>query len=114
MKARSDEHTAIRIETMSIPEPNTGCWLWTGCAARECYGVMSVGPQTRRATHLSYFIHHGVDPDGSVVMHSCDVPNCVNPGHLTQGTQKENVADMIRKGRHNALTRALLGKRRAD
>jgi len=34
-----------------------------------------------------------------VVMHSCDVPSCVNPKHLSIGSHKENSEDMIRKNR---------------
>lgn len=37
--------------------------------------------------------------DGLVIMHSCDNPACVNPEHLSVGTQTENVADMYAKGR---------------
>jgi hypothetical protein len=33
-----------------------------------------------------------------VVMHTCDNPVCVNPGHLVEGTQADNMADCKRKG----------------
>jgi hypothetical protein len=37
--------------------------------------------------------------EGAVVMHTCDVRNCVNPAHLRVGTQRENLHDMAQKGR---------------
>jgi hypothetical protein len=34
-----------------------------------------------------------------VVMHRCDNPKCINPGHLEIGTQAQNQADMAARGR---------------
>jgi hypothetical protein len=38
-------------------------------------------------------------PDGMVVMHRCDNPRCCRPDHLLVGTQAENIADRVAKGR---------------
>lgn len=39
-----------------------------------------------------------------VVRHTCDVPKCVNPGHLVAGTQLDNIRDMERRGRRRPPT----------
>lgn len=42
-----------------------------------------------------------------VVMHSCDNPCCVNPAHLSIGTQLDNMGDAKRKGRVHVPPRVL-------
>jgi len=51
------------------------------------------------AHRAAYELFKGEIDDGMLVMHSCDNPSCVNPDHLTSGSQKDNMADAARKGR---------------
>lgn len=79
-----------------------GCWPWTGNADPRGYGKLSAGSREEGyflAHRMSYAIHHGPIPEGLVVMHSCDNPNCVNPAHLRAGTQSENIQEAFDKGR---------------
>lgn len=80
------------------------CWLWSGSLNLKGYGYLVVGSRTNGrsnmlAHRLSYEIHNGSIPTGSLICHKCDVPACVNPAHLFMGTQKDNMSDALRKGR---------------
>lgn len=75
------------------PEPNTGCWLWTGCAgSANGYGYFS----KRRADGASlahraaYELFVGQIPTDLHIDHLCRNTFCVNPAHLEPVTQLEN------------------------
>lgn len=93
---------AERIERNSIPEPNCGCWLWTGSVMKNGYACIRVGGQTVRAHRAAYEAHKGPIPAGAMLLHRCDVPVCVNPDHLRPGTFHHNMVDRCRKGRTRA------------
>ena len=76
-----------------------GCWLWTAALLLDGYGQIWLGQTMERAHRLSWIIHFGPIPEGLCVLHTCDNPPCVRPGHLFLGTQLDNVRDAIRKGR---------------
>lgn len=58
--------------------------------------------QSTLAHRVSASLFKNADIRGWVVMHTCDVPGCVNPDHLLISTQAENIADMEqkRRGKH--------------
>jgi hypothetical protein len=71
------------------PEPNSGCWLWTGSDSFG-YGYFSVGHKRCRAHRVSYEMFRGPIPAGLQLDHLCRVRCCVNPSHLRACTQREN------------------------
>ena len=95
---RSDEELRRRLLARTIPEPNSGCWLWIG-ALRSGYGNIDDGKTHVSAHRLAHELYIGPIPLGMVVMHRCDVRCCVNPDHLQIGTQLDNTRDCIAKGR---------------
>ena len=91
-----------RFTAKYIPEPNSGCWLWTGAALPNGYGLIGAGRRNQGhlyAHRASYELHCGAIPQGSYVLHRCDNPWCVNPDHLFVGTQADNMEDKRKKGR---------------
>ena len=91
----------VRFERHVDRDGAGGCWLWRGSIASSGYGQMRVG---RRGPCISvhrwaYEYFKGPVPDGLLVLHTCDVKHCCNPGHLYAGTQAQNTADAVARGR---------------
>lgn len=74
------------------------CWYWYGASHKLGYGLMSALGESK-AHRVSWKLHYGEIPEGLMVLHKCDVRNCVNPDHLFLGTHKDNMQDMSSKGR---------------
>lgn len=79
-----------------------GCWIWTGAfRGKENYGAFYLDGKTLAAHRFSFefFKNETIQPRMNV-LHSCDNRKCVNPNHLEQGTQKKNLSDCVKRGRH--------------
>lgn len=80
-----------RIAKHSIPEPNSGCWLWAGALDGKGYSLMYAQGKNRRAHRVSYEQQKGPIPDGLEIDHLCRTRCCVNPDHLEAVTHAENI-----------------------
>jgi DNA-binding transcriptional regulator YiaG len=82
-----------------------GCWVWRSSKDKDGYGIFNGAVQGvvyKRAHRFSWAFHNQMPiPDGMLVCHSCDNPECSNPEHLTLGTQQDNQREKWRKGRAN-------------
>ena len=68
------------------------CWLWTGGQNRNGYGVIHYYDGHREVAHRTSWRLAGRYLDPSLTLdHLCRVRHCVNPDHLEQVTNRENV-----------------------
>ena len=85
------------------------CWLWMGRLAHG-YGTISITPTKHQifillAHRVAWELTHGKIPDGLLICHRCNNPQCVNPDHLYPGTPQDNANDRVAAGRHTAGAR---------
>lgn len=98
-------------------EKSDGCWLWCGNIPKSHgYGTFWIDRHITLLAHrLSWTLAYGEIPAGLIVCHSCDINypvgdityrRCVRPDHLWIGTNAENIADMVCKGRSASGSRS--------
>jgi len=104
---RTDDFYREKIRRKAVVS-ETGCWNWPGFlkplrGAKDQstgYGSINYHSDSWRAHRLSYALFKEPIPEGKIVRHRCDNPQCVNPDHLELGTHQQNMDDMNSKGRN--------------
>lgn len=86
-----------RLKGPDDPE-NAECWVWPGATNNRGYGSTKQGGENY-VHRVAWIRTYGLIPDDLNVLHKCDNPPCFRPSHLFLGTQADNVADMVQKGR---------------
>ena len=80
----------VRLWSFISPEPNSGCWLWTGAISDTGYGNFYLNRKTVNAHKLLYQALREPVPAGLELDHKCRIRSCVNPDHLEPVTRSVN------------------------
>jgi hypothetical protein len=86
-----------------LRETRSGCREWTGATDRGGYGNVKFFGRATGTHRVAWILENGDIPHGLWVLHRCDNPLCCNPDHLFLGTRRDNIEDMIAKGRKAVL-----------
>lgn len=86
-----------RLDEYSQAKPN-GCQEWVAAKNSSGHGRIRVDGTLYYAHRISFEICKTEIEEGNQINHLCDNPSCINPDHLYQGDQKQNVDDAIQRG----------------
>lgn len=81
-------------------DPNSGCWLWARATSSTGYGFIAYngGQTTAHRAMLGLTLGRKLGRH-EFACHRCDTPACIRPDHLFVGSNQDNTADSVAKGR---------------
>jgi hypothetical protein len=94
-----------RVLQKVIKDEKSGCWVFRGCD-RDGYGQIRIDNKTVKVHRYMFWKFKKTlswidfNKTKIQVLHKCDNPPCCNPDHLFEGTQTDNIYDMVKKNRH--------------
>jgi len=90
-----------RFEQKVERVPFTDCHFWIGATTPFGYGKIGKNGKWVQSHRFAFEQAYGSIPEDKYVLHTCDVPSCVNPNHLYLGTYKDNARDREERNRGN-------------
>jgi hypothetical protein len=94
-----DNKTINRFLDKVMVDDVSGCWNWTADIDKDGYGRVRGSHVWALSHRRVYELFIGPIPDGLHILHSCDNRRCVNPCHLHAGTNADNMAEKVARGR---------------
>ena len=93
---------------MSGPKPRdityevneNGCHICTSHRRKNGYTQILINGKRIYLHRFIYEKKFGPIKGFNVIRHRCDNPFCINPDHLIEGTQTDNVKDMVDRNRN--------------
>ena len=90
----------MRKRDITYKITETGCHECTSHVPNDNgYCRISIGYKMIRIHRFIYEEKFGKVKKGNVVRHTCDNRKCINPDHLIEGTQKDNMQDAVDRNR---------------
>jgi len=93
---------------VTVTDPDR-CWPYTGALTTGRRGNVWAGVDGvthTKAPRAAYYLCHGYWPtQANHISPECDNPNCCNPLHIYDGTQRENLDDIGRDSHGRFLRR---------
>ena len=83
----------------AVPEPNSGCWLWTGATDKDGYARYRHSDRITQGHRVTFSVEHAIDPTLVLDHYKCRTPSCVNPAHVEQVPQRINTQRNYRSTR---------------
>ena len=90
---------AVTIENVHAllgvyPGNDSDCWEFSGYPSYRYIPKITTETRVSIGAHeVICTLHRGPRPTGLWILHSCDNNKCLNPGHLSWGTPRENSLD---------------------